>query len=136
MRDRERGRDSHLHREFVEIFPSCPAKRAVAGGVEETDKGAAFSDRDRLWVNVVDGFVTTETPGNFRAVRGGMLCDEPGLGKTITVLALLLRTRGLLPGECLQRQASTSQLYKRCDRFMRATVLYYNIILYNTIRHY
>lgn len=28
-----------------------------------------------------------------------MLCDEPGLGKTITVLALLLRTRGLMPGK-------------------------------------
>jgi len=26
--------------------------------------------------------------------RGGMLCDEPGMGKTVTVLALLLRTRG------------------------------------------
>jgi hypothetical protein len=29
--------------------------------------------------------------------RGGMLCDEPGLGKTITALALILRTLGGRP---------------------------------------
>jgi SNF2 family DNA or RNA helicase len=29
--------------------------------------------------------------------RGGMLCDEPGLGKTVTALALILARRGLLP---------------------------------------
>eukprot|EP00941_MAST-03F_sp_MAST-3F-sp1_P003715 g3715.t1 len=29
------------------------------------------------------------------SVRGGMLCDEPGLGKTVTVLALILRSSGL-----------------------------------------
>ncbi|OQR80934.1 F-box protein [Achlya hypogyna] len=27
-------------------------------------------------------------------IRGGFLCDEPGLGKTITMIALLLRTQG------------------------------------------
>uniref|UniRef100_A0A0G4I6X1 RING-type domain-containing protein n=1 Tax=Chromera velia CCMP2878 TaxID=1169474 RepID=A0A0G4I6X1_9ALVE len=32
-----------------------------------------------------------------RDFRGGMLCDEPGLGKTVTVLALLMKTRGMLP---------------------------------------
>lgn len=26
--------------------------------------------------------------------RGGMLCDEPGLGKTVTMLAVMLRTLG------------------------------------------
>jgi hypothetical protein len=29
-----------------------------------------------------------------RGVRGGMLCDEPGLGKTITMLAVVLRSIG------------------------------------------
>jgi hypothetical protein len=29
--------------------------------------------------------------------RGGLLCDEPGMGKTITVLALILKTRRPLP---------------------------------------
>ena len=30
-------------------------------------------------------------------MRGGILGDEPGLGKTITVIALLLKTRRLMP---------------------------------------
>ena len=29
--------------------------------------------------------------------RGGLLCDEPGLGKTITMVALILRTLGMKP---------------------------------------
>lgn len=49
-------------------------------------------------MNVVDGMVSSDAPPPCVPVRGGMLCDEPGLGKTVTVLALLLRTRGLLPG--------------------------------------
>lgn len=48
---------------------------------------------------MMDGMVREQAPAPSLEVRGGMLCDEPGLGKTITVLALLLRTRGLLPGE-------------------------------------
>ena len=30
-----------------------------------------------------------------KAARGGLLCDEPGLGKTVTVLSLILRSLGL-----------------------------------------
>ena len=30
-----------------------------------------------------------------KVVRGGLLCDDPGLGKTITVLSLVLQTMGL-----------------------------------------
>jgi len=30
-----------------------------------------------------------------KAARGGFLCDEPGLGKTITILSLILQTMGL-----------------------------------------
>lgn len=90
-------RDAHPHREFVEIFPHRPVDPGVAEGVVETSKGAALSGR--WWVNVVDGVVRAEAPESVQPVRGGLLCDEPGLGKTITVLALLLRTRGILPGE-------------------------------------
>jgi hypothetical protein len=43
-------------------------------------------------------FETTPT-GSFalsrHVARGGLLCDDPGLGKTITVLALILQTSGL-----------------------------------------
>ena len=31
-----------------------------------------------------------------RVARGGLLCDDPGLGKTITVLSLVLQTSGLM----------------------------------------
>jgi SNF2-related domain len=31
-----------------------------------------------------------------KAARGGLLCDDPGLGKTITVLSLVLQTAGLM----------------------------------------
>lgn len=32
--------------------------------------------------------------GTTQAVRGGMLCDEPGLGKTVSMLAVILKTLG------------------------------------------
>jgi hypothetical protein len=32
-----------------------------------------------------------------KVARGGLLCDDPGLGKTITVLSLVLQTLGLCP---------------------------------------
>ena len=73
------------------------AKSGAAAQVAQAVAPAPSSNR--LWVNVVDGFVWTSAPAPCPEVRGGLLCDEPGLGKTITVLALLLRTRGLLPGE-------------------------------------
>jgi SNF2 family DNA or RNA helicase len=38
---------------------------------------------------------TTERALSYqRGVRGGMLCDEPGLGKTITMMAVILKTIG------------------------------------------
>jgi len=40
--------------------------------------------------------VETET-NEFKDFRGGLFCDEPGLGKTITALALILKTKGLVP---------------------------------------
>eukprot|EP00210_Caulerpa_lentillifera_P002008 g1925.t1 len=33
----------------------------------------------------------------FDDCRGGILADEPGLGKTATILSLIMRTRGILP---------------------------------------
>mmetsp|Transcript_19166 Transcript_19166/g.39273 ORF Transcript_19166/g.39273 Transcript_19166/m.39273 type:complete len:1020 (+) Transcript_19166:46-3105(+) len=37
----------------------------------------------------------THEPFCRKSARGGLLCDDPGLGKTITVLSLILRTFGL-----------------------------------------
>ncbi|CAM9654655.1 unnamed protein product, partial [Ectocarpus sp. 13 AM-2016] len=119
MRHRERGRAARPHPEFVpvDIAAVHPAggrdnssvpedsNIGVAGGAGGWEKGArpdvslpSPTAGGRLWINVVDGMVWPSAPAPCSEVRGGMLCDEPGLGKTITVLALLLRTRGLLPG--------------------------------------
>jgi SNF2 family DNA or RNA helicase len=49
------------------------------------------------FINEVTGAIPDKPPPALRDCRGGLLCDEPGLGKTITVLALVLRTHGMLP---------------------------------------
>lgn len=46
-------------------------------------------------VDELTGRVTSERPRPAPDARGGLFCDEPGLGKTVTVLALLLATQGL-----------------------------------------
>lgn len=114
MRDREKGRAPRSHPELFPLHtvPSGHGASPLDAGHPEASPPLDATRRDqarsgqnrqvarRLWINVVDGIVSNEAPPPCRPVRGGMLCDEPGLGKTITVLALLLRTRGLLPGEC------------------------------------
>lgn len=41
-----------------------------------------------------------DPPGwSFGELRGGILADDPGLGKTVTVLALVVRSAGCLPAE-------------------------------------
>jgi hypothetical protein len=41
---------------------------------------------------VSDGTLSWQEPQAVADVAGGMLCDEPGMGKTITVLSLVLKT--------------------------------------------
>ena len=50
-----------------------------------------------LWACLVTGALAPDPPPHAAGARGGLLCDEPGLGKTITALALILRTRGAVP---------------------------------------
>ena len=38
--------------------------------------------------------------------RGGLLCDDPGLGKTITVLSLLLQTAGMAPSVATESKSN------------------------------
>lgn len=72
--------------------------------VEETFRESLFHRRYELTssLNLVyslsqktltplDPRFTSQYP---RGVRGGMLCDEPGLGKTITMLAIILKSIG------------------------------------------
>ncbi|XP_059649264.1 F-box protein At3g54460 isoform X2 [Cornus florida] len=49
-----------------------------------------------FYINTVSGEVLTGTIPIIRDFRGGMFCDEPGLGKTITALSLILKTQGTL----------------------------------------
>ncbi|XP_023758632.1 F-box protein At3g54460 [Lactuca sativa] len=56
----------------------------------ETEDGFAFN------VNLVSGELVTGPTPMIKDFRGGMFCDEPGLGKTITALSLILKTLGTL----------------------------------------
>lgn len=46
-------------------------------------------------VNIVTGDWTIGAVGDLSECRGGLFCDEPGLGKTITSIALVLKTLGM-----------------------------------------
>ncbi|KAK4775182.1 hypothetical protein SAY86_010117 [Trapa natans] len=48
-------------------------------------------------VNTVSGALTPGVAPTIKDFRGGLFCDEPGLGKTITALSLILKTQGKLP---------------------------------------
>ena len=48
------------------------------------------------WMTAVENKITNRA---FGALRGGILADAPGLGKTVTALALILSTAGVLPTE-------------------------------------
>ncbi|KAL4562118.1 hypothetical protein LXL04_034312 [Taraxacum kok-saghyz] len=56
----------------------------------ETKDGFFFN------INTVTGDLVTGPVPMVKDFRGGMFCDEPGLGKTITALSLILKTLGTL----------------------------------------
>ena len=55
-----------------------------------TEDGFAF------YINTVSGETVMGSVPTIKDFRGGMFCDEPGLGKTITALSLILKTRGAM----------------------------------------
>uniref|UniRef100_A0A1D1XU40 F-box protein At3g54460 n=1 Tax=Anthurium amnicola TaxID=1678845 RepID=A0A1D1XU40_9ARAE len=57
-----------------------------------------FSTEDgfHFYMNGVSGEVVTGMAPTIRDFNGGLFCDEPGLGKTVTALSLILKTHGSL----------------------------------------
>uniref|UniRef100_A0A2P2INB3 F-box protein At3g54460 n=1 Tax=Rhizophora mucronata TaxID=61149 RepID=A0A2P2INB3_RHIMU len=57
-----------------------------------------FSTEDgfTFHVNSICGEIVVGKDPTIRDFRGGMFCDEPGLGKTVTALSLILKTQGTL----------------------------------------
>lgn len=57
-----------------------------------------FSTEDgfHFYINSISGEISTGIAPTIMDFRGGMFCDEPGLGKTITALSLILKTQGTL----------------------------------------
>ncbi|KAK8961787.1 F-box protein [Platanthera guangdongensis] len=49
-----------------------------------------------FYINTISGEIFTGAAPIISDFRGGMFCDEPGLGKTVTALALILKTHGTL----------------------------------------
>ncbi|DBA80065.1 TPA: hypothetical protein ACH3X2_007554 [Trebouxia sp. C0005] len=59
-------------------------------------KGLVSSGGLPCWVCTATGQFAVDPPPALTDCRGGLFCDEPGLGKTITGLALICKTRGTI----------------------------------------
>lgn len=57
-----------------------------------------FSTEDgfHYYLNSVSGAIVTGMAPTIRDFNGGLFCDEPGLGKTVTAVSLILKTHGNL----------------------------------------
>lgn len=75
-------------------IPDHPCRRWSAHGPHASPRSVIPTPLFRR-VDELTGRVSTERPRPGVDARGGLFCDEPGLGKTVTVLALLLATQGL-----------------------------------------
>lgn len=75
-------------------------------------------DGQTLWFDTIKGDLTEEHPEHRDDSQGGMLCDEPGLGKTVTALALVLARRGWRPSPprgCTARKIGEGWYYEETN---------------------
>ncbi|KAL2898231.1 hypothetical protein RDABS01_040013 [Bienertia sinuspersici] len=75
MVQRERKVATLLHPLYLDFF---------------TEDGLAF------YMNLVSSELVTGSAPTIKDFRGGLFCDEPGLGKTVTALSLILKTQGTM----------------------------------------
>jgi hypothetical protein len=81
--------------QYRPLFPDGDPHRVVSGGAT-TLLRARTGDAVRISQYAGDEVhFAVEEPLSRTVARGGLLCDDPGLGKTITVLSLVLQTLGL-----------------------------------------
>ncbi|KAF5184197.1 F-box protein [Thalictrum thalictroides] len=76
-------------------------------------------DGFQFFMHVVSGEIVTGIAPTVTDFRGGMFCDEPGLGKTITALSLILKTQGTLadPPDGVQVIWCTHNNDQRCGYY-------------------
>jgi SNF2-related domain len=97
----ELGSGSTFTRGSLHSQVDSDSHRAVTGGQTVSLALRPTRDNDEVVCIRVDQRTGNEVFGDDFAhvkrqvCRGGMLCDDPGLGKTVTVLALILQTFGL-----------------------------------------
>ena len=74
-----------------------PAYPGVLSTVDDIKAGAGLFTHQLASLRAMHKVENNNT--TFGALRGGILGDAPGLGKTITMLALIASTSGLRPVE-------------------------------------
>lgn len=65
-------------------------------------------DGRSVWGDTSTGQLSLMPPKQCRDFRGGLLCDEPGLGKTVTAIGLILRSKGNVPRANFNGRAEAS----------------------------
>jgi hypothetical protein len=104
---RKRETHEHVEQEMLQskemdgVSFNGDLHRTVTGGATTCLRLRHSEDSVVYRVNQYDGRECALVDGgedfvlSRRVARGGLLCDDPGLGKTITVLSLILQTFGL-----------------------------------------